>query len=293
MLASVVIRTLNEERHLDELLHAVKRQKLESMSVEVVVVDSGSTDKTLDIARAHDCKLVGITRDEFTFGRALNVGCKAAQGDVLVMVSGHCIPVDDLWLDRLVRPLVDRTAAYSYGRQVGNDKSRFSERQLFKKYFPAVSQLPQEGFFCNNANSALLRTAWEHFRFDEELTGLEDMELAARLVRAGQKIAYVADAPVYHLHEESWSKIKRRYEREAIALQRIMPQVHISFVDFLRYFASAVLLDSGEALQQKAFFRALPEIVAFRLMQFWGSYRGNNEHRKLSRVMKEKYFYPR
>jgi hypothetical protein len=71
-----------------------------------------------------------------------------------------------------------------------------------------------------------------------------------------------------------------------------MPQVQISFVDFLRYFVSAVLSDTGVALQQRSFLGTVPEIFVFRLMQFWGSYRGNHEHRKLSREMKEMYFYP-
>jgi hypothetical protein len=87
--------------------------------------------------------------------------------------------------------------------------------------------------------------------------------------------------------------VKRRYEREAIALQEIMPEVHINFGDFLRYFISAVLLDAGSALQQKNLSSKLGEIFMFRLMQFWGSYRGNHEHRKISAQMKEMYFYPR
>jgi glycosyltransferase involved in cell wall biosynthesis len=288
-----VIRTLNEARHLDELLSSVKQQVFEGASPEVVIVDSGSTDRTLDIARAHDCKIVHIRKEDFTFGRSLNVGCAAASGKYIALVSGHCIPADGQWLANLLRPLEQGIAAYSYGRQIGNGSSKFSECQLFAKYFPTVSSIPQEGFFCNNANSALPRDVWQQYRFDEELTGLEDMELASRLVRGGSRVAYIAEAAVYHLHYESWSKVKRRYEREAIALQRIMPQIHISFMDFLRYFLSAVLLDFGEAVQQRQFASKCSEIVAYRLMQFWGSYCGNNEHRRLSHEMKERYFYPR
>ena len=82
-------------------------------------------------------------------------------------------------------------------------------------------------------------------------------------------------------------------EREAIALQYIMPEVHITFLDFMRYFSSAVDLDTVEAAQQKVLARSLKDIVLYRLMQFWGSYRGNHYHRKLSRERKEKYFYPK
>ena len=72
-----------------------------------------------------------------------------------------------------------------------------------------------------------------------------------------------------------------------------MPEVHVTLLDFYRYFVSAVLLDSRAALQEGELWKRFPEIVMFRLMQFWGSYRGNHEHRKLSRERKEQYFYPK
>ncbi|MCH8203131.1 MAG: tandem-95 repeat protein [Proteobacteria bacterium] len=187
----------------------------------------------------------------------------------------------------------DGTVTYTYGRQVGNSTSKFSECQLFAKQFPETSKIPQEGHFCNNANAALSRKLWEEHRFDEDLTGLEDLELAKRFVGSGLQVGYVAEASVLHLHEEDWPMVRRRYEREAIALQYIMPQIHVGFRDFVRYFVSAVLLDVSAATEQRVAMRKLREIVMFRLMQYWGTYQGNHEHRKSSREMKEVYFYPR
>jgi rhamnosyltransferase len=293
MSVSVVIRTYNEARHLPALFEGIARQRLEGMPLETVVVDSGSEDRSVELGREFGARVVHIAKGDFTFGRSLNMGCEAARGDYLVFVSGHCVPASDEWVRNLVAPLASGTAAYAYGRQVGNEHSRFSECQLFRKYYPEASRIPTDGFFCNNANAALRRSVWERFRFDEDLTGLEDMELASRLVRDALKVAYVAEAPVLHLHDESWSRVRIRYEREAMALQRIMPQVHVSLLDFLRYFASAVVLDMSEALRQGVFLEHARDILMFRLMQFWGSYRGNHEHRKLSREMKEHYFYPK
>src|SRR6185436_4129137 len=124
-------------------------------------------------------------------------------------------------------------------------------------------------------------------------TGLEDMHLSKELVGRGMKVGYVADAAVFHLHDESWAQVRRRFEREAIALQHIMPEIHVSFADFVRYFVSAVLLDCGAALQTNQFRKRAREIFLYRMMQFWGSYRGNQFHRQLSRARKDKYFYPR
>ena len=72
-----------------------------------------------------------------------------------------------------------------------------------------------------------------------------------------------------------------------------MPEVHVSYFDFLRYSASAILLDAGAALQERVLLKRFPEIVIFRLLQFLGAYQGNHETRKMSRVLKEKYFYPK
>jgi len=293
MLASVVIRTYNEEKYLDQLLTAVNRQACELVDLEVVIVDSGSTDNTLRIAEKHDCRITHIKKTEFTFGRSLNVGCEFAKGDFLVFVSGHCIPVNEHWLDELCKPLLDKTVAYSYGRQQGKDTTKYSEYRHFDKWFPEYSKLPQEGYFCNNANAAVTRDAWEKFTFDEGLSGLEDMWLAQQLVNDGQKIGYVATSSVYHIHDESWRQVRIRYEREAYALHQIMPQVHFSFSDFIRYFSSSVLADLGAAIREKKLIREFKDIILFRFNHYWGTYKGNHQVRKLSAELKYRYFYPK
>jgi glycosyltransferase involved in cell wall biosynthesis len=294
MRISVVIRTYNEQRYLGELLAGTRAQALDGHELEIVVVDSGSTDRTLAIAQEHGVRVVPIRKEDFSFGRSLNVGCAAATGDALVFVSGHCIPAGSRWLADLVAPLGRDGIAYTYGGQRGDATSRFSETQIFRKYFPAsASRLPQQGFYCNNANAALLRPVWAEHRFDEELTGLEDMHLAKRLVERGLKIGYVAEAAVYHLHNETWTQVRRRFEREAIALQDIMPEVQLGRRDVLRYFVHAVVLDMADAVRQRCWRRQALGIVAYRFQQFTGAYRGNHLRRRLSREIKESYFYPR
>ena len=293
MKISIIIRTYNEARHLPDVLKGVRSQVAPGSEREVIVVDSGSTDSTVSIAESFQCRVEHIAKEEFSFGRSLNLGCEAAAGTVLVMLSGHCIPTDDAWLATIIKPLVDGRVQMAYGRQRGNCDSRFSECRILEKYFPGTSLIPQEGFFCNNANSALLRSVWEEYRFDESLTGLEDMHLAKRLTENGHAIGYVANAAVFHLHDETWRNIKNRFEREAIAMRHIMPEVHLSWADFLRYASSSILLDLGAAIQSRELLRRGPEIIMYRIAQYWGSYRGNHRHRKLSRQLKERYFYPR
>tara|TARA_R110000868_G_scaffold2384_5_gene17652 strand:- start:11283 stop:12182 length:900 start_codon:yes stop_codon:yes gene_type:complete len=291
---SIIIRTYNEAEWLRAELDAISAQDVSGLDVEIVLVDSGSTDETMSIAEEFGCRILHIRKEDFTFGRSLNVGCEGAAGKYLVIISGHCLPIGKDWIKKLIRPLQDETCAYVYGRQVGHESiTRFSEHQLFKKYFPEQSAIPQAGFFANNANSALPKSVWAAHRFDETVTGLEDMVLAKALVEEGQKIGYVADAVITHIHFESWSQVKTRYEREAVALQCIMPGVHVGFGDFLRYFFAGLMLDCGAALDQREFSKHFSSIFMFRLMQFWGAYRGNNDHRKLTKRRAEQYYYPR
>ncbi len=292
MFASIIIRTFNEARHLDEVLKGISQQETVGLEWETILVDSGSTDGTLEIAKYHDCRIYHITREEFTFGHSLNIGCEAAKGDFLVLVSGHCVPVDKNWLQALCQPLMDAKAEYTYGRQLGGPGSYFSECRIFSKYYPEQSRIPQEGFFCNNANSALTKSVWRDLRFNEELTGLEDMEFTLRLTKRGGKVAYVADASIFHYHDEDWQTVKRRFEREALALQHILPQVHIHKYDLVRYIITSIWLDWRCAWRERTFMSKVTEIVLYRFWQYWGSYKGNHDHRKLSHADKEVYFYP-
>lgn len=292
MLASIVIRTLNEGRYLNDLLVMIGRQQTRDLQVETVLIDSGSTDETLAIAARHGARVTQIRKAEFSFGRSLNRGSAFATGEILIYISGHCVPVRTDWLQTLCQPLIDGKAAYSYGRQIGDDDSNYSERRIFAKYYPETSAIPQQGFFCNNANSALLRSAWQAQPFDEELTGLEDMELAKRMVAEGGKIAYVAEAPVFHHHQESWSQVHRRFEREALALRSIMPEVQLSRLDVLRCVLASVRGDWAAARRLGVTSTSRLDMLRYRWNQYRGSYQGNHEHRRLSQAAKERFFFP-
>ena len=289
---SVVIRTLNEAVHLDELLQSIENQNTNGLTHEVILVDSGSADGTLEIAIRNNCHIYHIGRDEFSFGRSLNMGCEAASGDILVIISGHCIPVDEYWLQHLCQPILDNQAQYTYGRQIGASTSNFSECQIFSKYYPEQINHLKDDFFCNNANSSILRNVWTEYLFDEKVTGLEDMELAKRLVNDGGKVCYIPESTIVHYHNETWPQVKRRFEREALALQKIMPQIHVSLLDTLRYIYSSILNDWICAWREKIWKIKAVEIIFYRWNQFFGSYKGNHEHRKLSRKDKEKYYFP-
>lgn len=290
-LISIIIRTLNEEKYLQELIDSLKSQEIIGYQLEIVVVDSGSTDNTLKIVKKNNLRLTHIDKKRFSFGRSLNVGCQFSKGSILVFISGHCVPTDSLWLANLVDSL--KSCGYVYGRQVGRDSTIFSENQVFNRQYPTYVKIPQDGFFCNNANAAILREVWNKYQFDEDLTGCEDMDLAKRYFNDGGIIGYQPNSNVYHIHNESWKSIRNRYEREALALQKIMPEVHFSFFDFIMFFSVAVLKDFKEALLRGIFFIEFVNILRYRFEQYYGTYRGNSHTKRLSYQNKIDYFYPR
>lgn len=288
---TVVIRALNEAEFLPECLSSVLDQDYDG-EVEIVLVDSGSTDRTVEIAESYNCKIVHIKKSDFSFGRSLNMGCLAARGDVLVLLSAHCIPTDRFWLKNLVQPIADGICEYSYGRQVARlGISKFSEGMVFKKYYPEKSSSPQVGYFCNNANSAIKRQTWDRLRFNEVLTGLEDMELARRLISVGGSVSYIAESTVEHIHRENWARIKIRYEREAVAMTDIEPNLNLNFWKACKMFVHGVIVDAQEI--KNTDFRTLREIILYRACQYWGSYVGSRASRKKIERMQEEYFYPK
>jgi rhamnosyltransferase len=289
--ASIIIRTLNEARYLPQLFEAIDGQRSEFRS-ELIIVDSGSTDGTLEIARSKGCRILKIAKEDFSFGRSLNIGCNEALGKYLIIISGHCVPCHGSWMQRLVAPLSEGEAEYTYGRQIGGKETHWSEHRIFAKYFPEKSSIPQQGIYCNNANSALLKSAWDRYKFDESLTGLEDMHLAQRLIANGGKVGYVAEASVFHFHHEKWPQVRRRFEREALALQRIRPDVLVRKRDFIRYFTKGVLADLKYARRNQVSLRYWPGVFRYRFAQYLGSYIGNHLSRRISASLRESYFYP-
>lgn len=288
---SIIIRCYNEEQHIGRLLSGLMQQTVRD--VEIIVVDSGSTDATVAIASRYPIKLVTIRPEDFSFGRSLNLGCRHATGEFLVMASAHVYPVYTDWLEQLLKPFDDPSIGLTYGKQRGNSVTQYSEHQIFATWFGEESVTYQSHPFCNNANAAVRRALWEQLPYDETLTGLEDLDWAKRAMKLGHRIAYSADAEIIHVHDEPAHRVFNRYRREAIALKHIFPQEHFNLWDFVRLFTSNTVSDYYHALHDGALRKNLISIPVFRFMQFWGTYRGFSRRGALTSQLKQTFYYPR
>lgn len=287
---SVVIRAYNEERHIGRLLSGLAQQTLSQ--VEIILVDSGSTDGTLEAASRYPVTVVHIRPEEFTFGYSLNCGIAAARGELIVMASAHVYPVYPDWLERLLAPFNDPQVGLAYGKQRGNTLTKFSEHQVFASWYPDQSQPRQPYPFCNNANAAIRRSLWEQHPYDETLPGLEDLAWANWALAQGHGIAYMAEAEVIHVHEETPYGVYNRYRREAMAFKRIFPDQHFHLWDFARLFIGNATSDLWHATRLGSLEAHWRSILWFRLMQFWGTYQGYRQSGPLTWQLRQTFYYP-
>jgi rhamnosyltransferase len=287
---AIVIRTFNEENHLGRLLTSIQEQT--KIADEVVVVDSGSTDATCDIATQHEAKIIHIPKEDFSFGYALNQGISNTTCMYIALISAHCYPVNQTWLEELIRPFSDPKVGLVYGRQQGNSQSKFSENQLLKKWFPHTSFNRQKYPFCNNANAAIRRNLWKKVPYNEDLTGLEDLDWAKQILRKGHYIAYNASAGIIHVHDESYAQVYNRYRREAITMKRLYERATFSLWDFVKLGATNIFSDFIAAQRQRVLVEHAIDIVKFRACQFWGTYKGYQLTTDISPELRERFYYP-
>ena len=289
-LCSIVIRAYNEEKHIGKLLAGIEQQTV--MSREVILVDSGSTDSTLEIASEYPVKIVHIKPDEFTFGRSLNRGIAAASGQYIVIVSAHCYPVYPDWLERLLKPFENESLAVSYGKQRGAETNHYSEHQFFLNYFPEISQPDQGQPYTHNANAAIRRSLWELHPYNEQITGLEDLAWSSWAKEQGYSISYVAEAKVIHIHDETFKQVHNRYRREAIALKQILPDSQFTFRHLVSMIIRKVVMDMSRAFQDRVLGREFLGILRFRSLQYLATWQGYRYSGKIDHQLHKQFYYP-
>jgi len=288
---SIVIRAFNEEKHIGRLLEGVRQQTLKD--VEIILVDSGSTDGTISAAQSFAARIVRISSSEFTFGRSLNLGIQATTRELIVIASAHVYPVYPDWIAALLNPFQNENVALTYGKQRGPETAQFSEQQIYYQWYPDVSMPRQSTAFCNNANAAIRKSLWQQNPYDETLTGLEDLAWGKWVKEQGYDIAYVAEAEIIHVHTETPEGIFNRYRREAMAFKRIFPEAHFSYYDFVRLTTMNILSDLWHAARERLLWKNLSSVFRFRLMQFHGTRVGYRESGLLTPQLRETFYYAR
>lgn len=200
MRASVIVRTQDSERTVEGILTDLREQ---TVRPEVLVVDSGSTDRTVELTRPLCDRLLELPRDGYRPGRALNLAAAEAAAPVHFALSSHCRLTRRDWIERSLAHFADERVAAVNGAERLPDSSPLPSP--FLQTAADARRHPLWGL--SNHASAWRADVWREHAFDERLPTAEDKEWAIRVLDAGWLIAF--DSAL-------WVEMSHRWRRGAL-----------------------------------------------------------------------------
>lgn len=216
---SIIVLTKNGRPYLEQLLPTVVTQA-RKVSGELVVVDSGSTDGTLELLRRFPVRVVQIPPEDFHHARTRNFAARLAHGQVLVLLSQDAIPASENWLESMIRNFGDPQVGAVYGRQCPKPGSSSERQEALDAVYGDVrlvkdpahrNGLGYRFYHFSDANGAIRRSVWEKTQFPEDLKVFEDLGIAKRVLDSGWKIVYEPEAAVIHSHDHNTLGLLKRY----------------------------------------------------------------------------------
>lgn len=249
---SVVIPTKNAGPLFSEVLSALRLQQ--DVDLDLVIVDSGSTDDTLGIAQTHGACIYAIPPDEFNHGATRDFGIGLARHEIVVLMTQDATPGDPCLLANLAHAFNDPTVGGAYARQVARPEADCLTRRNLEMAFTGrltseIRSLPAAETFeslspferyalCNfdNVCSAVRRSAWQAIPFGK-VSFAEDIVWSRRALLAGWKIAYVAESYVIHSHDRP---LRYQYQRTYLTHRKLHEEYGLTTVPTLRYALYAI-----------------------------------------------------
>jgi rhamnosyltransferase len=205
MKASIIIRTKNEERWLGTVLDILSKQT--EKDFEVIIVDSGSTDRTLQIAESFqskiDLKIFKIKPEDFTYSYACNYGAQKASGDFLVYCSGHSVPINSRWLENGLKNFDQEKVAGVYGNVHPLPDASIWEKIYYGIGFRNNRRIIKKARIgvLGNTNAIIRKSLWQEYKFDENIAeGGEDTAWARHYLAKGFVVVNDPAFAVYHSH---------------------------------------------------------------------------------------------
>ncbi len=289
---TVVIPAKNEESNIRYCLQAVAGQKTNA-KVGIIVIDSGSTDRTVEIVREFaGVRLHRIPAEEFAHGKTRNLGASLAQGDVIVFLNADAVPVDERWLDELLLPLAqDPGIAGSYSRHVPLDDCYLYMKRDLNRSMPPEERVRDEDMLLDfmqfsTVSGAIRKDVWLLFPFDDDIAIAEDQDWARRVLDNGYNIAYASHSLVVHSHNYTNRQLYRIKYSVGLSFHRFDTRSGALIGGFVLAIGGFIVKACGDmwyiwksGVNTKEKIRQMGIALGARAATFWGKYRGWNRRR--------------
>ncbi len=235
---SVVIPTKNGGEEFESLLKTLRTQKHLKKKVEIVIVDSGSTDRTLAIAKEYGAKIIQIKPSEFSHSYARNLGAKNASGEYLLIMTQDAMPTGNQWIYHLYLALTCREniGAVSCAEFVREDADLYY-RAFTAGHYAFLRAWENDAIFTNpgtndtdevrkNANISDITCFFRRdvfFQYQYRGKFAEDLDLGMRMIRDGYQLVLLSSDMVIHSHTRNpFYYLKRRFV-EYVTLKEMFP----------------------------------------------------------------------
>lgn len=278
MKLSVIMRTKNSDWVVEQALHALRSQT--TKNVELIVVDSGSTDRTLEIVRRYQPILLEVAATAYVPGVVLNQAIEKASGDILIFQNSDAVPLQPFSLERLLDALREDNVVATFARQVPRPEAASWVRRDYATSFPANGPSPH-WMPLSLPFAAMHRWAWEKHRFHSAAWGSEDVEWGVWARSQGYIVQYVPQCVVMHSHNYTLREIfgRRFIEGEADAF------IHEGRTSSIPLMKRIVASTARDVVYQFGIhdWSAIPMAPIRRTAFHWGYYSGHKhgERRRL------------
>jgi rhamnosyltransferase len=207
-------------RAVSQLSHCLPPLLDSGAAPRVLVVNSSSGDGTVELAQKMGAEVLVVPRNEFNHGVTREIARHVLGTDIVVMMTPDARPQNPDLLANLIRPILQGAASVAYARQIPHEGAKFFEAFPRSFNYPessetrSIEDMKRIGpgtFFCSNVCAAWLNSALDEIGGFSPTLSLEDVIATARLLHAGHRIAYCADAVVAHSHRYSLAQEFRRH----------------------------------------------------------------------------------
>jgi rhamnosyltransferase len=219
-LVSIIMRSYNEGWALKETLRVLKQQSYRNW--ELIVIDSGSTDGSVELIRAaNPAHFIQIRAQDYNPSRVMNQGMRLARSEICIFLNADATPVDENWLRPLVQALQEPLTAAVFGRQLPRPDCRAVFAHDYERCFGAKRESSDWEHFFSMVSSGLRKEIWARRGFCEKLQYSEDDEYTRWCRAQGFQVEYVPESVVVHSHNYTGAQAYKRIYGEAKALAAV------------------------------------------------------------------------